>query len=201
MTYFTDISSTPEFKTYEGTKEKLGGFDKMWNMLKKEAEKKPQYLSITIIDTEYMTRDSLKRAATKKCLDYQLLNTFSSYTNRESRNGRNKSLLSINCYTTHFITKLFQEDENFDYTKAARWCRKMRREDQNIFLKDALFFPGIFFHIHWSLIVVYPLDKRMGYLDSINSHPHAGLYYAIIQYLQKEYEQYYPGEYWSDFGW
>jgi hypothetical protein len=29
MTYFTDISSTPEFKAYEGTREKLGGFDKM----------------------------------------------------------------------------------------------------------------------------------------------------------------------------
>jgi hypothetical protein len=42
MTYFTDITSTPEFKVYEGTKEKLGGFDKMWNMLKKKAEKKPQ---------------------------------------------------------------------------------------------------------------------------------------------------------------
>jgi hypothetical protein len=28
MAYFTDISSTPEFKAYEGTKEKLGGFDK-----------------------------------------------------------------------------------------------------------------------------------------------------------------------------
>jgi hypothetical protein len=54
MTYVTDISSTPEFKAYEGTKEKLGGFDKMWNMLKKEAEKNPQYLSITIIDTEYL---------------------------------------------------------------------------------------------------------------------------------------------------
>jgi hypothetical protein len=39
MTYFTGISSTPEFKFkfYEGTKEKIGGFDKMWNMLKKES--------------------------------------------------------------------------------------------------------------------------------------------------------------------
>jgi Ulp1 family protease len=27
------------------------------------------------------------------------------------------------------------------------------------------------------------------------------LYYAIIQYLQREYEQYYRGEFWSDFGW
>jgi hypothetical protein len=42
MTYITYTSSTPEFKVYEGTKEKLGGFDKMWNMLKNEAEKKPQ---------------------------------------------------------------------------------------------------------------------------------------------------------------
>jgi hypothetical protein len=49
--------------------------------------------------------------------------------------------------------------------------------------------------------VVYPLDKRMDYLDSVNSHPHAGVYYAIIQNLQREYEQYYPGEFWSDFGW
>jgi hypothetical protein len=61
-----------------GTKEKLGGFNKMWNMLKKEAEKKPQDLIITIIDTEYMTRDSLKRAVTKKFVDDQLLNTFSA---------------------------------------------------------------------------------------------------------------------------
>jgi hypothetical protein len=36
MAYFTDISSTPEFKVYEGTKQKLVGFDKMWNMLKNE---------------------------------------------------------------------------------------------------------------------------------------------------------------------
>jgi hypothetical protein len=57
MTFFTDISSTPESKAYEGTKKKLGGFDKMWNMLKKEAEKKPHDLSITIIDTQYMKRD------------------------------------------------------------------------------------------------------------------------------------------------
>jgi hypothetical protein len=42
---------TPEFKAYEGTKETLGGFDKIWNMLKREAEKKLQDLSITIIDT------------------------------------------------------------------------------------------------------------------------------------------------------
>jgi hypothetical protein len=33
MKYFTDISSTPEFKACEGIKEKLGGFDKMWNIL------------------------------------------------------------------------------------------------------------------------------------------------------------------------
>jgi hypothetical protein len=52
MTYFTEISSTPEFKAYEGTNEKLGGFDKMWNILKKEAEKEPQKLSRTIIGTE-----------------------------------------------------------------------------------------------------------------------------------------------------
>jgi hypothetical protein len=52
MTYFTDVSSTPEFKTYEGTKKKVGGFDKMWNMPKKEAGKKPQDLSITIIDRD-----------------------------------------------------------------------------------------------------------------------------------------------------
>jgi hypothetical protein len=51
MTYFTGISSTPELKAYEGTNEKLGGFDKIWNMLKREEEKKPQYLSITIIET------------------------------------------------------------------------------------------------------------------------------------------------------
>jgi hypothetical protein len=122
MTYLTDISSTPEFRAYEGTKEKLGGFDKMWNMLKKEAEKKPQYLSITVIDTEYMTIYSLKRAATEKYLDDQLLNTFFSYMNRESRYNRNESLLSIHCFTTHFLTKLFQEDDKFDYTKFARWC-------------------------------------------------------------------------------
>jgi hypothetical protein len=53
MTYSTDIPSTPEFKAFEGTEEKLGGFYKMWNMLKREAEKKPQDLSITIIDIEY----------------------------------------------------------------------------------------------------------------------------------------------------
>jgi hypothetical protein len=47
ITYFTDISSTPELKAYEGTKEQLRGFDKMWNMMKKEAENKPQDLSIT----------------------------------------------------------------------------------------------------------------------------------------------------------
>jgi hypothetical protein len=46
-----------------------------------------------------------------------------------------------------------------------------------------------------------PSRKCMDYLDSINYHPHAGVYYAIIPYLQREYEQYYPGEFWSDFGW
>jgi Ulp1 family protease len=107
----------------------------------------------------------------------------------------------MHCYTTHFLTKLFQENEKFDYTKVARWRQKMRREDQNIFLKDDLFFPVNVVYTHWSLLVVYPLKKRMDYLDSINSHPHTGLYYAIIQYLQREYEQYYPGEFWSDFGW
>jgi hypothetical protein len=29
ITYFTDITSMPEFKAYEGTNEKLGGFDNM----------------------------------------------------------------------------------------------------------------------------------------------------------------------------
>jgi hypothetical protein len=62
-----------------------------------------------------MMKDSLKRAATKKYLDDQLFNTFSSYMNRETRNGSNKSLLSIHCYTTHFPNKLFQEDDKFDY--------------------------------------------------------------------------------------
>jgi hypothetical protein len=46
MKYFTDISSIPESKAYRGTKEKLGGFDKMWNMLKKEAEKKTHDLDV-----------------------------------------------------------------------------------------------------------------------------------------------------------
>jgi Ulp1 family protease len=40
----------------------------------------------------------------------------------------------------------------------------------------------------------------MDYID-INSHPHKCVFYAIIRYLQREYEQYYPGEFWSDFGW
>jgi hypothetical protein len=64
------------------TKEKLEGFYSMWNMMKTKAEKKPQHLSITIIDTKYVTRDSLNRAATKKYVDDQLLNTFFSYMNR-----------------------------------------------------------------------------------------------------------------------
>jgi hypothetical protein len=106
MTYFTDISSTPEFKASEGTKEKLD-FDKMWNMLKRETEKKPHDLSIKIICTEYTTRDLLKRAATENHLDDQLFNTFSSYKKRETRNGSNKCLLSIHYYTTHFLTKVF----------------------------------------------------------------------------------------------
>jgi hypothetical protein len=50
----------------------------MWNLLKKEAEKKPQYLSITIIDTEYMMRYSLMKYSTEKYVDDQLLNTFSA---------------------------------------------------------------------------------------------------------------------------
>jgi Ulp1 family protease len=58
-----------------------------------------------------------------------------------------------------------------------------------------------FVHTRWSLLVVDPLEKRMGYLDSMNCHPQKGVYYAIIQYLQREYKQYYPGEFWSDFGW
>jgi hypothetical protein len=41
----------------------------------------------------------------------------------------------------------------------------------------------------------------MDYLGSMNSHAHAGLYYAIIHYLRREYDQYCPGEFWSDFGW
>jgi Ulp1 family protease len=142
----------------------------------------------------------LKRAAVEKYVDDQLLNTFFSYMNRESRNGRKESLLSIHYYTTHFLTKLFQEDEKLDYTKVYRWFRKMR-EDQDFFLKDALLFPVNFFHTNWSLLVVHPLKKHMDYLYSMNSHPHAGLYYTIIQYLQREYEQYYPGDFWSDFGW
>jgi Ulp1 family protease len=148
-----------------------------------------------------MIIDSLKRDGSETYLDYQLLNTFFSYMNRESRNVSNESLLAIHCYTTYFLTKLFQEDKKFDYTKVARWCRKMRRAVQNIFLKDALFFPVNFIHSHWSLLVVYPLEKCMDYLESMNSHPHQGVYYAIIQYLQREYEKYYPGEFWSDFGW
>jgi hypothetical protein len=134
MAYLTDISSTPEFKAYEGTMEKLGGFDNMWNKVKKEAEKKPQDLNITIIGTDYMPIYSLKRAATEKYLDdQQLLNTFFSYMNRESRNGSNEPLLSINCKTAHFLTKLFQEDEKIDYTKVARWHQQMRRVDENFF--------------------------------------------------------------------
>jgi hypothetical protein len=133
MIHLTELSSTTEFKAYEGTMEKLGGFDIMWNMLKREAEKKPQDLSITIIGTEYMTRYSLKRAATKKYVDDQILNTFFSYTNREGRNGSNESLLSIHCYTTNLLTKFLKEDEKFDNTKVARWCRKMRKDGENIF--------------------------------------------------------------------
>jgi hypothetical protein len=64
MTQVTDTSSMPAFKAYEGTTKKLVCFDKIWNMLKKEAEKKPQYLSITTIGTYYVMRDSLKRATT-----------------------------------------------------------------------------------------------------------------------------------------
>ena len=46
MNYLTDISSTPEFKAYEVTKEKHGGFDKMWNMLKLEALREPQDIRV-----------------------------------------------------------------------------------------------------------------------------------------------------------
>jgi hypothetical protein len=35
----------------------------------------------------------------------------------------------------------------------------------------------------------------INYLNPINYHPHAGLYYSIIQYLQREYEQYYAGDF------
>jgi hypothetical protein len=102
-------------------------------MLKKEAEKKLQDLSIAIIGTEYMTRDSLKRSATKKYVDDQILNTFSSYMNREHRNGSTKSLLPIHCYTTNLLTNFLKEDEKFDNTKVARWCRKMRKDDEIFF--------------------------------------------------------------------
>jgi hypothetical protein len=33
-----------------------------------------------------------------------------------------------------------------------------------------------------------PSRKRMDYIDSINSHPHQGVYYDIIQYIQRGYE-------------
>ena len=95
MNYLTDISSTPEFKAYKETKENHGGFDKMWNVMKLEAFREPQNDHVAIIGTEFMTRDSLKRAATGKYLDDQFLNTFLSYMNRESRNGNNESMLSI----------------------------------------------------------------------------------------------------------
>jgi hypothetical protein len=45
---------------------------------KEEAEKKPQDLRITIIGKEYMMINSLKRTATEKYVDDQLLNTFLS---------------------------------------------------------------------------------------------------------------------------
>jgi hypothetical protein len=75
----------------------------------------------------------------------------------------------------------------------------MRREGQKGFLKDALLFAVNFIHTRHYLLIVYPLEKHMVYLDSTNSHPHKGVYYAIIQYLQREYDKYYPGGFWSDF--
>jgi hypothetical protein len=42
MKYVTDISSTPEFKAYERTKEQLRGFDKMWNILKRNQKRSPK---------------------------------------------------------------------------------------------------------------------------------------------------------------
>jgi hypothetical protein len=69
------------------------------------------------------------------------------------------------------------------------------------FFERCSILPGEFFPRTLFFVVVYPLEKRMDYLDSMNSHPHQGAYYAIMQYLQREYEQYYPGGFWSYFGW
>jgi Ulp1 family protease len=200
MTYHVEISSTPEFKAYMRTKEKLGGFDNTWNMLKMEAEKKPQDLSITIIDTEYTMRDSFKRATTNKYVDDQILNIFFSYMNREISNGSNESMLSIHCYTTHFLTKLFQEDETLNYTKVSQWCPKDEEgRSEHFFERCSILSSGLY---PKTLVFYHGVPKKnMDYLYSMNNHPHAGLYYAIIQYLQREYEQYYPAKFWSDFGW
>jgi hypothetical protein len=61
---------------------------------KGSSKEDPQYVSITIIDTKYMTRDSLNRVATDKYVDdNHLLNTFFIYMNIERSNGSNKYLL------------------------------------------------------------------------------------------------------------
>jgi hypothetical protein len=93
--YHVYSSSTTEFKAYMRTKEKLGGFDNMWKILKMEAEKKTHHVHIAIIDIELATRNSLKRAATHIYLNDELLNTFFSYMNSKHRNDAHESILSI----------------------------------------------------------------------------------------------------------
>ena len=108
-----------------------------------------------------------------------LIKKFQSVTNK------------LHIFTTYFMENLSptitsSEVTAFHYASVSRFTHHRTRTNINIFEKDIVLIPINYHNQHWTLAVIYPKEREVAYLDSLNSHKANDYLHVIKQYLQEE---------------
>ena len=108
-------------------------------------------------------------------------------SNRDKKMCSNDDKNKKRChfFKSFFITKLLDEAGGYRYQNVKRWSKKVPGKD--IFGLDKIVFPVNMNGVHWTCAVVFILEKRIQFYDSLGSQ---GKYYlqGLLQYLEDEHQ-------------
>lgn len=84
-------------------------------------------------------------------------------------------------FSPFFATKLFFDNGRYDFAAVERWTKNILVTNYN-----TLFFPIFIGHCHWTLIVMFMLDKTIAYYDSMNGNAPDFLMKGFLKWLEDE---------------
>ena len=97
--------------------------------------------------------------------------------------------LKIHIWQTHFFTKLYA-NKKCNYNEVERWHKNV---DGSIFEKDIVIIPVNKDGVHWVVIAIYIVEKRIEYYDSMraNDDDAMAMMQCCNEYLKKLEEKKY----------